>query len=303
MTRPHRLFALTGPTAIGKTNAGVLLAKALKTDVLSFDSRQFYRELSIGTAKPTAAEIGTVKHHFIGHISITDNYSAGAFERQALAFLADFFPSNNRIVAVGGSGMYLDALVNGFDELPHDMTIRNQLILQFKTEGIEPLQDELRQRDPSFFHTVDPNNPQRLIRALEVCRISGKPYSSLRQNAKARRDFETTWIGLTAPRDELYDRINARVDLMVENGLIEEARSVYPQRHLNALNTVGYKELFEHFNGNATLDEAIATIKKNTRNFAKRQYTWFKKNKDIRWFDYREVEPMIAFAVEQSQAT
>lgn len=301
-TKPTAIF-LVGPTAIGKTATAIRLAKALNTEIISADSRQFYKEMSIGTAKPTAEEQSQVKHHFIDSIGIESIYSAGAYERDVLEFLNGFFKTRPQIVITGGSGLYLDAIAKGLDDLPSDPEIRNLLNRQFQSEGIEGFQEELRRLDPEFFEQIDRYNPQRVIRALEVCRCSGKPYSAFRQDGHKSRQFTPLWLGITADRHVLYERINQRVDVMVEQGLIEEVERLLPYRQLNALNTVGYKELFAYFDGELTRDEAISKIKQHTRNFAKRQMTWFKKHTDIRWFDYNQTQDLIAYASEQCSAS
>lgn len=294
------VIALVGPTAIGKTAAAIRVANALKTEIISADSRQFYREMSIGTAKPTASEQAAAKHHFIDFLSINDDYSAGHFERDAIQFLGDWFTHHSSIVIAGGSGLYLKAVANGFDPLPADPAIREALNQRLINEGLEPLQAQLRELDPDHFAAMDIHNPQRVIRALEVCLASGRAYSQQRSRQTAERNFRTVWIGINAPREDLYNRINQRVNAMVANGLIDETRRLYPRRALNALNTVGYKELFAHFDGELTQDQAIALIQQNTRNFAKRQMTWFRKQPDIVWFDYRNIDALVAYAVEQS---
>lgn len=294
------VIAIVGPTAIGKTAAAIRVAQALQTEIVSADSRQFYRETSIGTAKPTAEEQQAVRHHFIDFLSIHDDYSAGQFERDVLDFLDGWFTTHNSIVMAGGSGLYLNAVVKGLDELPADPNIRAALNKELELSGLDALKQRLAELDPIHFQAMDSNNPQRVIRALEVCLVSGTPYSELRKNATAKRSFRSLWLGLHAPREIVYERINQRVLQMVEAGLIEEARSLYPYRALNALNTVGYKELFAHFEGALSQAEAIAQIQQNTRNFAKRQMTWFKRLDEIHWFDYRNVERLVEFAVEQS---
>lgn len=298
MSRPLAIF-LVGPTAIGKTATAIRLAKALKTEIISADSRQFFTEMSIGTAKPSELERAEVKHHFIDFISIKKTYSAGDFERDALHFLHEFFRTNDRVVITGGSGLYLNAIAHGFDELPADPEMRRSLIERFEQNGLSELQEDLEKRDPEIAGIIDMQNPQRVIRALEVCLLSDIPYSALRQDAQHQRTFDAIWVGLTADREVLYHRINQRVDGMIEDGLIEEAKSLYPHRSLNALNTVGYKELFSHFDGASSQEEAIEAIKKNTRNFAKRQMTWFRKNQEIHWFDYKETDQLIDFVREQ----
>lgn len=279
------LFIVVGPTAIGKTSVGISLAKAFKTEIISADSRQFYKEMKIGTAVPSEAELESVKHHFIQHISIEQEYSVGDFERDALEKLRKLYTSRDVIVMVGGSGLYVDAVTKGLDEFPEvDPQIRRALKSEMEEAGLEKLQEELKEKDPAYFSQVDLQNPHRVIRALEICRGTGKPYSAFRKESSKNRFFEPIYIGLTADREVIYDRINRRVDLMVEEGLLQEAEDLFPQRHLNALNTVGYKEVFRYLQDEWDLETAITEIKKNTRRFAKRQLTWLRKNKQIHWF-------------------
>lgn len=281
------LICVVGATGIGKTAMAIKLAQAFSTEIISADSRQFFKEMSIGTAVPSKEELEAAPHHFIQNISIFEEYSVGDFERDAISFLNDFFKGKNIAVMVGGSGLYVDAVVKGLDIFPEvPSAIREQLNTELVEKGIEALQNELKTADPSYFEKVDIHNPHRLVRALEICRATGKPYSSFLVKEKNVRDFETIFIGLTAERQLIYDRINTRVDQMIEAGLIEEAKSLFPHKEKNALQTVGYRELFEYFEGNVSKEEAISEIKKNTRRFAKRQNTWFKKNEDIHWFDF-----------------
>ena len=295
------LFVVVGPTAIGKTSLGISLARAFKTKIISADSRQFFQEMRIGTAVPSEAELAAAKHHFIQHISVENEYSVGDFERDALEKLKEIFTRHNTAVMVGGSGLYVDAVVHGLDDFPEvDPEIRIKLNEQLKTSGIESLQEELKMRDPEYYSEVDLQNPHRLIRALEICRGTGRSYSSFRKKDAENRFFEPVFIGLSAERDIIYDRINRRVDLMMQEGLLEEAIELFPKRNLNALNTVGYKELFQYLEGKSDLETAVSEIKKNTRRFAKRQLTWFRKNKQIHWFDLSTShEEIIAFAKKQ----
>lgn len=278
------LIVIAGPTAVGKTAAAIKLARQLNTEIISADSRQFYREMSIGTAKPDAEELSQAKHHFIDSHSITENFTVGDFEKQALQLLDELFKTHDDVIMVGGSGLFIQAVTQGFDDLPTaNPAIRERLNQLFAERGIEYLQDKLKTADPYYYQEVDLNNPQRLIRALEVFEATGKPFSSYRKAIRNRRPFETVKIALNLPREILYDYINQRVDLMVKRGLIEEVRALLPYRHLNALNTVGYSELFDYFDGKIDLDTAISLIKQNTRRFAKRQLTWFRKDKEIKW--------------------
>ena len=299
MNKPN-LIVVVGPTAIGKTSLSLALATHFKTEILSADSRQFFKEMSIGTAAPSEAELATAPHHFIHHISIEDDYSVGDFEKEALSKLDTLFKSHENVIMVGGSGLYVDALTKGLDEFPKvDEGIREKLNEELEKNGIESLQQQLKKLDPDYYSEVDIQNPHRLIRALEICTGTGKPYSSFRKNKTTPRPFNTIFIGLDADRKIVYDRINQRVDMMVENGLIEEAKKLYEKRSLNALNTVGYKELFKYFEGEWSLEKAIEEIKKNTRRFAKRQFTWFRKNDQINWFDHTAKSKSIISFLEE----
>ena len=286
---PKTLIAIVGPTAIGKTSLAIALAKQFKTEIVSADSRQFFKEMRIGTAVPSSEELKTVPHHFIQHMSVHENFSVGDFERAAVTKLDALFKNHDIAVLVGGSGLYVDAVVRGMDTFPDiEPTIRQKLNTVLETHGLEALQQELLEKDPEYHARVDLNNQHRVIRALEVCRSAKRPYSSFLGIQKANRTFKTLYVGLTAPREVIYERIEQRVDLMMHEGLLEEAKSLYPLWNLNALQTVGYRELFFHFDGTLNLDEAIAEIKKNTRRFAKRQLTWLRKNEDILWVAYDE---------------
>lgn len=289
---PKTLIVIAGPTASGKTAAAISLAQHYKTVILSADSRQFYREMSIGTAKPNWLELAAAKHYFIDSHSITDNFSVGDFEKQALTLLDEQFKIHNVIIAVGGSGLYIKALVDGFDDIPQaNPDIRERLNREFTLKGIAPLQKKLKEVDPIYYDEVDLNNPQRIIRALEVYHASGKPFSSYRKAGINRRPFNILKIALDMPREILYHRINQRVDVMLEQGLVAEARSLIFHRHLNALNTVGYSELFDHFDNKISFGKAVEQIKQNTRHFAKRQLTWFRKDEDIHWLKPEEIRP------------
>lgn len=292
--KPKTLITVIGPTAIGKTALAIQLAKFFDTEILSSDSRQFYKEMRIGTAVPEDDELQSVKHHFIQHLSIHDNYSVGDFEMQATDCLDHLFSVKDVVIMVGGSGLYNKAVIEGLDDFPKvDAEIRERLNQLLHSQGIGALQLKLQALDPDYYTVVDLNNPHRLIRALEVCLGTGKPFSSFFNQQKRQRDFNTIKIGLTAERELIYDRINRRVDIMMANGLLEEASSLFPYRHLNALQTVGYKELFEYFAGNITLEFAVSEIKKNTRRFAKRQLTWMRKEEDIVWFDFQTPQAKI----------
>jgi tRNA dimethylallyltransferase len=282
------LISIVGPTAIGKTTLAIAIAKHNKTEIISADSRQFYKEMSIGTAVPAPEELASVPHHFIQHKSIFEKYTVGDFEREAIEKLELLFKDNNLVVMVGGSGLYIDAIKEGLDNFPTiDPNVRHALNATLKTEGILSLQERLKTLDRDYYGLVDLNNPHRLIRALEVCIVSGLPYTSFLNQAKPKRNFSTTTIAINAERKIIYDRINKRVDMMMEQGLLEEVASLKEQQSLNALQTVGYKELFKYFKGDIDLDTAVDEIKKNTRRFAKRQLTWLRKKEDIHWVDYK----------------
>jgi len=281
------LITIVGPTAIGKTALSIAMAKHLKCDIISCDSRQFFKEMQIGTAVPTTEELAGAQHHFIQNKSIFENYTVGDFEKEAISKLDELFLTNDYVVMVGGSGLYVDAVLKGFDDFPEiDDSVREEVTSNYEKSGIEYLQTELEQRDPNYFEVVAKENPQRMMRALEVCIGTGKPYSSFLNQKKNARNFTPILIGLEAERSIIYDRINQRVDLMMNEGFFDEAKKLFPHKDLNALQTVGYRELFSYFEGEISLEFAIEEIKKNTRRFAKRQLTWFKRNEDTKWFDY-----------------
>ena len=281
------LISIVGPTGIGKTSLSLKLASYFEADIISADSRQFYKEIPIGTAAPTATELNIAKHHFIHHKSIKDSYSVGTFEKDANAQIEQSHLLNQVVIMVGGSGLYVDAVIKGFDDFPDvNPEIRTQLNQELDNNGIEALQKELKELDPESYDSIALKNPHRLIRALEICRGTKLPYSSFLNKKKTKKSFKTISIGIKAERSLIYERINNRVDQMIESGLLEEVKAVFEHRNLNALNTVGYKELFHYFDGEWTLDFAISEIKKNSRRFAKRQLTWFQKNKKTKWFDY-----------------
>lgn len=280
------LVVIVGPTGSGKTDLAVALARHLGTEIISTDSRQFYRGMPIGTAQPDADQLAAIKHHFIADRQPTDDFSAGEYEKEALERLAEIFSRHDWAVAVGGSGLYIDALCNGFDDLPGDTAeIRAELMRRLESDGLESLCEELKLRDEAHYNVVDRHNPARVVRALEVCIASGRPYSEQRTAPKHQRPFNIVKIGLNWPREELYERINLRVDLMIAAGLEAEARAVYPLRHLNALQTVGYRELFEWFDGTISREEAIELVKRNSRRYAKRQMTWFRRDAAIHWIE------------------
>lgn len=280
------LISIVGPTAIGKTKLAISLALRYGTEIVSADSRQFFKEMTIGTAVPEPEELAAAKHHFIQHKSVLDTYSVGAFEKDAIRLLDELFIHNNIVVMVGGSGLYIDAVTKGLDEFPKVAPeVREELNQELKDTGIAALQQKLQQLDPEYYDKVDQNNPHRLVRALEICIGTGKPYSSFLAKPKKKKKFKTLTVGLYADRQQVYNTINRRVDIMMEQGLLEEVRRLREYKELNALQTVGYKELFSYFDGIWDLATAVSEIKKNTRRFAKRQLTWFKKNPNTLWLD------------------
>ncbi|MFI2742826.1 tRNA (adenosine(37)-N6)-dimethylallyltransferase MiaA [Zhouia sp. PK063] len=288
MTKRKFLITVVGPTAIGKTALAIKLAQAYHTEIISSDSRQFFKEMEIGTAVPSKEELTAAMHHFIQHKSIIENYSVGDFEKEALSTLNTLFKKHDVIIMAGGSGLYVKAILEGLDDFPDvDEAIRIRLNEELNTNGMYSLQQQLKTLDPVYFENADIENPHRIIRALEICISTGKPFSSFLKQKSVKRNFIPIQIGLTADRQIIYDRINLRVDLMMQNGLLEEAQKLYSHKELNALQTVGYKELFNHFDGDWTLDFAVSEIKKNTRRFAKRQLTWFRKDQSIKWFDFK----------------
>lgn len=283
------LLVILGPTASGKTDLAIRIAKWFGTEIISADSRQFFKELSIGTAKPSPEQLSAIKHHFVGYISVTNEYNISRFETDVLCLLEELFKAHDVVVMCGGSGLYIDAVCKGLDEQPaHDPEIREQLNEAMKTKGIEYLQDELLKYDPEYYRQADLSNPHRLIRALEVCMITGKPFSQFRSGKKKERPFRIVKIGIELPKEELHSRIHRRTDEMIELGLVDEVMANLPNRHLNALNTVGYKEIFDYLDGNCTWEEAVEKIKTNTRRYAKRQMTWFRKDKKIIWINPNE---------------
>lgn len=279
------IWCICGPTAVGKTGVAIALAEALKTEVISFDSRQFYRELPVGTAAPNLAEQRGIKHHFILDRSIHEELNAASFAREAMQRIESLHQQYDTLILVGGSGLYLKALIEGFDPMPSvEPELRSELNRQLSAQGIQSLQEELAATDPEYYEEVDKQNPQRLIRALEVIRSSGKPFSSFRNTGSKALPFAVRRIGLNMERQQLYDRINRRVGLMVAQGLIEEAREMLPHAQLNALQTVGYKELFPYFKGEYDLNFALDEVRKNSRRYAKRQLTWFRRDTQMEWF-------------------
>ena len=293
------VVVLCGPTGTGKTATGIKLAKYFNSVIISADSRQIYREIPIGTAAPSKEELKQIPHFLIGTRSIFDYYNAYEFEQDALTIVEKIFEKLNLIFMVGGSMMYIDAFCNGIDDLPTiDPIIRESLAEKYKNEGIEVIRRQLKQLDPDFYKQVDLKNPKRVIHAVEICLMTGRPYSSLRTKPQKKRDFNIIKIGLEMNREILYEKINNRVLSMLKNGLEEEAKSLYEHKHLNALNTVGYKELFDYFDGKHNKEKAIELIQRNSRRYAKKQLTWFKRDKEIVWFQPDEVEEMKKFIIQ-----
>jgi tRNA dimethylallyltransferase len=297
------LITIVGPTAIGKTALSIALAQYFNCEIISCDSRQFFKEMTIGTAVPNQEELNSATHHFIQNKSIFENYTVGDYEKEALHKLEELFQNNDYAILIGGSGLYVDAILKGFDEFPEiDPVIRSKVNLNYEKLGINYLQEQLQQLDPDYYQKItieNPQtlqNPQRMMRFVEVCIGTQKPYSSFLNQKKNNRNFTPVLIGLEADRQVIYNRINQRVDIMMSEGLLEEAKSLYPNKALNALQTVGYRELFSYFDGDFSLPFAIEEIKKNTRRFSKRQLTWFKRNEAVKWFDYATLkDEIIAF--------
>lgn len=290
------LIVITGPTAVGKTQLCLDIARHFDIPVINADSRQIYKELSIGTAKPTEAEMQGIKHYFVGTLSLQEYYSASLFEQQAIALLGSLFQTSDYALMSGGSMMYIDAVCDGIDDIPTiDDVTRETMKRRLKEEGLERLCEELQRLDPEYYAIVDRQNPKRVVHALEICTMTGKTYTSFRKRERKQRPFRIIKIGLNRDREELYGRINARVDQMMQQGLLKEAESVYGLKDLNALNTVGYKELFEYLNGRWSLEEAVERIKGNTRRYARKQLTWYKKDPQIRWFHPDQKEDIINY--------
>jgi tRNA dimethylallyltransferase len=290
------LVVIAGPTAAGKTDLAIEIAKHYHTEIISADSRQFYQELNAGTAKPAEEQLRQVKHHFINNKSITELYGAGHFEKEAIQLLHQLFKKHDVVVMVGGSGLYISAVLNGvdeFDEVPAELRIR--LTSEYKSRGLAWLQEEVKKADPGYFETIDKNNPQRLLRALEVCVHSGKPYSEFISRKKTAREFIPVKILINPPREQLYKNINTRADEMMKKGFLNETKALLPFRHHNALKTVGYNELFEYLDGKTTLDQAVEKIRQHTRNYAKRQITWFKNKETFTEFEPGQLREIIHF--------
>ena len=295
-----RLIVIVGATGSGKTDLSIGVAEHLSAPIISTDSRQFYRGMAIGTAQPSAEQLARVPHHFINCLDANEEFNCGAYERAALERLDELFQRHDTVVAVGGSGLYIKALCEGMDSLPDaSPELREELTARLKEEGLASLVEQLRELDPEYYEQVDRCNPQRILRALEVCLTIGAPYSSLRSGESKQRDFQIVKIGIDMPREVLYDRINRRVDIMIAQGLEEEARTMLPHRHLNALQTVGFSEMFAYFDGTISREEAIELIKRNSRRYAKRQMTWFRRDKDIHWFESPSIEEVAKYIDSQ----
>lgn len=297
----NTLIVIQGPTGIGKSKLSIQLAKQFSTEIVSADSRQIFKETSIGTAVPSKTELKSVPHHLIHSHSIHENYNASRFETEALEIISSLFQSHRHVIMTGGSMMYVDAVCKGIDYQPDvDPQIRQQITDEYKTKGIEHLRMQLKKLDSTYYNQVDLKNPKRLIRALEICLMTGKPYSSFRTEQTKERPFHILKIGINTDREKLYDRINQRVDIMMEEGLEDEAREIYPYRNLNSLNTVGYKELFSYFDGEITKGKAVELIKRNSRHYARKQLTWLRKDEQITWFEPTQVTEIIQYIEQNS---
>ena len=296
MSSAKTLIVITGPTAVGKTALCLDIAQHFGIPIINADSRQIYKELKIGTASPTSEQLQLVPHYFVGSLSLTDYYSASLFEQQVLEILSRQFRSHDFALMAGGSMMYIDAVCDGIDDIPTvDDQTRETLKRRLAQEGLEALVEQLKELDPEYYKIVDRQNPRRVVHGLEICLMTGKTYTSFRKREKKERPFRIVKIGLNRPREELYDRINQRVDQMMQQGLLDEAKALYPMRQMNALNTVGYKELFDYLDGRWPLEEAVERIKGNTRRYARKQLTWYKKDPQIRWFHPDEKEQIISY--------
>ena len=285
-----KIIVIVGPTAIGKTRVGIELAKTFNTEIISCDSRQFYKELKIGSAPPSKKELSEVKHHFIQNLSVTQDYNAGQFEIDSIKLIKKLHETNDTIIVIGGSGLYIDAICKGFDSLPEvSKQTREQVTLEYQSKGLAWLQKQVKKSDPELYQNYETNNPQRLLRALEIFEETGEKLSSFKSNKKKKRPFDIVKIGLNTERNILYSHINKRVNIMMENGLLEEVNSLFKHQDRNALQTVGYKEIFTFLNDECTLQKAVENIKQNSRRYAKRQLTWFRKDKDIQWFNPDQV--------------
>lgn len=296
MLKEKKLIVLIGPTGVGKTELSLSLAERYKTCIVSADSRQLYADLKIGTAAPTEEQLKRVKHYFVGTLQLTDYYSAARYEEEVMELLSELYTEHDTVILTGGSMMYVDAICKGIDDIPTvDNETRELMLRRYETEGLEPLCAELKLLDPEYYKVVDLKNPKRVVHALEICYMTGKTYTSFRIREQKTRPFEIIKIGLTRPREELYERINHRVDLMIEEGLVEEARKVYTYRKLNSLNTVGYKEIFNYLDGEWDLSFATDKIKQNSRIYSRKQMTWFKRDTEIHWFHPDNVTEISSF--------
>ncbi len=300
MSGKKQLIVIVGATGSGKTDLSIAVAEHFAAPIISTDSRQFYRGMAIGTAQPSREQMARVEHHLVDCLDVSEEFNCGAYERVALERLAELFKEHDTVVAVGGSGLYIKALCEGMDDLPDaEPTLREELLKRLENDGLESLVEQLRELDEVYYNEVDRCNPQRVLRAVEVCLTTGKPYSSLRKGGAKKRDFEIVKVGIDYPREELYERINRRVDMMMNDGLEAEARAMLPHRHLNALQTVGFSELFDYFDGTISKEEAVELIKRNSRRYAKRQMTWFRRDKAIQWFTKPTSAEVIAYLEQQ----
>lgn len=296
MDNKKTLIVLIGPTGVGKTDLSIKIAEKYGSPIISADSRQLYSDLQIGTAAPTEEYLKRVKHYFVGTLKLTDYYSAAQYESEVISLLEELFKSNNTILMTGGSMMYIDAICKGIDDIPTvDSETRQMMMEKYEKEGLDRLCAELKLLDPEYYSTVDLKNPKRVIHALEICYMTGKTYTSFRTGNKKQRPFDIIKIGLCRDREELYERINKRVDIMIKEGLVDEVKSVYEYRNLNSLNTVGYKEIIQYLEGNCTLEFAIEKIKQNSRIYSRKQMTWFKRDNDITWFHPNKEEEIMEF--------
>lgn len=294
------LIVITGPTGIGKSKTGILLAKHFHSEIISADSRQIFREMTIGTAVPTKEELSEVRHHFIHSHSVTENYNASRYETEAIELIEKLFVSNNILFLVGGSMLYIDAICKGIDEIPDiPAEIRESVKNQYKTEGLESIRLQLKKLDPEYYQSVDLKNHARIIHALEVCLLTGKTYSSFRLNRNKERSFKIIKIGLNCDRELLHNKINNRVDQMIAHGLEKEARNLFHLRDLSSMNTVGYRELFDYFDGTITKDQAVELIKRNSRRYARKQITWFRNDPDVKWFEPQEYDEIKSYIEAQ----
>lgn len=300
MDNKKTLIVLIGPTGVGKTDLSIKIAEKYGSPIISADSRQLYSDLKIGTAAPTEEYLKRVKHYFVGTLKLTDYYSAAQYESEVISLLEELFKRNNTILLTGGSMMYIDAICKGIDDIPTvDSETRQMMMEKYEKEGLDRLCAELKLLDPEYYSTVDLKNPKRVIHALEICYMTGKTYTSFRTGNKKQRPFDIIKIGLCRDREELYERINKRVDIMIKEGLVDEVKSVYEYRNLNSLNTVGYKEIIQYLEGNCTLEFAIEKIKQNSRIYSRKQMTWFKRDNDITWFHPDKEEEIMEFIESQ----